>query len=275
MYNRGDMTNSTLGGLIKDYRMQKGISQLDIAFSLGWKETSRLSRIEQGKTEKPPRELIDKIIHAIGLEEEEKNTLLLTGGYLPTEEEIKRIREETRQILENWPYPATLSDFSWRAIAHNKHHSNIYGISADEVKMLERFTPRVLDIFFNFVPRKLSLEADSKNKLYWGEFLKMLIINFKYEQRHRTKEKWYIVHIKELMKNDLFREIWVETDIRDKLEGVIGKFIPTTSVFLGQDKDNLLNFYLFSTPVLKDPRFEIQFLVPKDAETFSIFSKGY
>ena len=67
------MINSTLGGLIKDYRLQKGISQLDIAFSLGWKETSRLSRIEQGRTEKPDRELLDKIIRALNLEEEEKN----------------------------------------------------------------------------------------------------------------------------------------------------------------------------------------------------------
>src|SRR5258708_30374415 len=129
------MVNSTLGGLIKDYRTQKGISQLDISFALGWKEPSRLSRIEQGKTEKPPRELIDKIIHAIGLEEEEKNILLLTGGYLPTDEEIEKIKQETHNVLEEWLYPATLSDFSWRAITSNHHHTNIYNIGLEEGRL--------------------------------------------------------------------------------------------------------------------------------------------
>src|SRR3990172_10417662 len=100
------MINSTLGGLIKDYRLQKGISQLDIAFALGWKESSRLSRIEQGKTERPTREILDKIIKALDLEEEEKNFLLLTAGYLPTEEEIQNVKKETAAILNEWQYPA-------------------------------------------------------------------------------------------------------------------------------------------------------------------------
>src|SRR6185369_6715626 len=135
------MSNSTLGGLIKDYRLQKGISQLDIAFSLGWKETSRLSRIEQGKTEKPTREFLDKIIRPLGLEEEEKNTLLLIGGYIPTEEEIVKIKKETKEILDNWPYPATLSDFSWRSISQNKHNARVYSLTPKEEEMIDRFHP--------------------------------------------------------------------------------------------------------------------------------------
>jgi len=34
--------SATLGGLIKDYRLQKNISQIEIAFVLGWREPSRL-----------------------------------------------------------------------------------------------------------------------------------------------------------------------------------------------------------------------------------------
>ena len=76
--------SATLGGYIKDLRLQKNISQLEIAFALGWKEPSRLSRIEQGKVGNPPRELIDKLIDAMTLSEEEKNQLLVIGNYLPT-----------------------------------------------------------------------------------------------------------------------------------------------------------------------------------------------
>lgn len=46
--------SATLGGLLKDYRLQKNLSQLEIAFAMGWKEPSRLSRIEQGKIGNPP-----------------------------------------------------------------------------------------------------------------------------------------------------------------------------------------------------------------------------
>ena len=65
--------SASLGGLLKDYRLQKNLSQLEIAFSLGWKDTSRLSRIEQGRIDKPQRKLIDKICQIMELKREEKN----------------------------------------------------------------------------------------------------------------------------------------------------------------------------------------------------------
>ncbi len=265
------MLNSTLGGLIKDYRLQKGISQLDIAFSLGWKETSRLSRIEQGRTEKPTRELIDKIIRSLNLEEEEKNSLLLTGGYLPTNEEIEKIREETKQILEDWPYPGTVLDFSWRAISQNRHNAQIYQVNSEQEKMIHDSCPRVLDILCNMHPPSESKKG-GKLEAGWRQFLKSAILNFKYEQRNRTKDKWYIDHVRALMQNDLFRELWVEVDMRDALKGIVGK--STTKTLLNPlDKSKVLNFYLFVVPVLKDPRFELELLVPRDQETYRFYSQ--
>lgn len=265
------MTNSTLGGLIKDYRLQKGISQLDIAFSLGWKEPSRLSRIEQGKTERPTRELVDKIIHAIGLEEEEKNILLLNGGFLPTEEEIDGIRTDTVNTLAEWPYPAFVLDFSWRMIIPNKEVIQIYRLTDNDESNILKYHPRILDILFDptFRQNKLLEGSGAEN---WQKFLKMAILNFKYEQRHRTKEKWYIDHVRGLMKNDLFRELWVSTDIRDKLKGVVGKFTPK-DVLHPTDDNRILRFFRFSAPVLKDPRFEIDYLIPRDLETYSYYNK--
>ncbi len=264
------MNNSTLGGLIKDYRIQKGISQLDIAFSLGWKEPSRLSRIEQGRTEKPTREVLDKIIVAIGLKEEETNTLLLTGGYLPTEEEIEEIREETKQILEEWPYPSYIFDYSWRIIMANKQVISIYKVSPDVEKAMYKHHPRVLDMLFdsNFRQNKLLNGEGAEN---WKSFLKIAILNFKYEQKRRTREKWYIDHIKELMKNNLFRELWVDIDTRDKLKGIVGKFTPK-DVIHPKNNGQFLRFFRFSAPILKDPRFEIEYLIPRDLETYKYYN---
>lgn len=263
------MTSSTLGGLIKDYRMQRGMSQTDIAFSLGWKQTSRLSRIEQGITEKPPRELLDNIIHAIDLEEEEKNTLLLTGGYIPTEEEIEQIRKETNPIIEQWPYPAFVFDFSWRILSHNKHNSHIYKMSEEDNKMLEKYHPRILDILFdpNFRQNKMLKTSEAEN---WIDFLRISILNFKYEQRHRTKEKWYIDHVKNLMRNDFFRELWVETDVREKIMGMVGKFTPK-NIIHPDDENKLLHFFRFSAPMLKDPRIELYYLIPRDSKTYDYY----
>lgn len=263
------MINSTLGGLIKDYRLQKGVSQLDIAFALGWKEPSRLSRIEQGKTEKPPQELLEKIITAIGLDGEEKNRLLLTSGYLPTDDEVEKIRLQTDKFLKNWPYPALLIDFSWRLININKHFARVHNIKIDEHKPFYKSNIRVLDLLFDkkLGKNEILLKLDSEKI---QEFLKLVILNFKYEQRNRTKEKWYIDHIKSLMNNHLFSKLWVETDVKSGFTNVISKFALKSFIYPNH-KDKLLNFYMFIVPVLTDPRFEMELLVPMDLETYQYY----
>jgi len=263
------MTNSTLGGLLKDYRLQKGKSQLDIAFSLGWKETSRLSRIEQGKTETPARELIDKIIEVIGLEEEEKNTLLLTGGYLPTAKEIKRVVQETEPIRQGWPYPCTLYDFTWRIIKKNAQNIRVYQLSEDLINKIDKNHLRILDQIF-LLPIENYKILEDKNPKKFHAFLRTVVSQFKYEHSHRTNEKWYIEHIKKLMDSKLFREIWSTINIKFTGNDVVNKFA-IEIIVNPEDSRKLLNFYLFVVPVIKDPRFEIELMVPADLETYQFF----
>ena len=82
--------NITLGGLIKTYRINKRLSQFDVALAIGWKDTSRLSKIEQGRV-KPTRPVVEKIMAALNLSSEERGEFLLTGGYLPSDEEITKV----------------------------------------------------------------------------------------------------------------------------------------------------------------------------------------
>lgn len=72
------------------------------------------------------------------------------------------------------------------------------------------------------------------------------------------------------MENQLFREIWSTTEMSYQATNVVNKFA-IESIVSPLDQNKLLNFYLFVVPVLKDPRFEIEFMVPMDAETHDYF----
>src|SRR3990167_5288204 len=52
---------ASLGGLLKDFRTQKGISQTELCLGLGWKDTYLLEKIELGKNGKPAREIVNRI----------------------------------------------------------------------------------------------------------------------------------------------------------------------------------------------------------------------
>ena len=110
---------ATLGGLIKDFRIQKRISQLEVATKMGWSDTTRLSKIEQGRTGKPTNAVLEKILDALDLSETERNEALLAGGYLPTDKEIIEAVNNVKNKINSWPYPATMTDFTWRMVAFN------------------------------------------------------------------------------------------------------------------------------------------------------------
>lgn len=265
------MITATLGGLIKDYRIKKRLSQLEVSLRIGWQDTSRLSKIEQGRVGKPTRETVEKIIKALDLNQKEKGQFLLVGGYLPTEEEIAKIKQKTQSFLDNWPYPATVLDFSWRTININKATTKIYQLGPKKTKEILKNHIRVTEILFNpnLMQHKL-LKGEELAK--WYMFLTLIIIQFNYEQSqsNRIKEKWYTSHIKEMLKNELFQKLWEESKTMSHLEIVVGKFA-TKSIANPKNPTEMLNFYLFVVPVLDDPRFEIELLIPMNLRTYQYF----
>lgn len=139
------MQTATLGGLIKDYRIRKRLSQLEVSMNIGWSDTTRLSKIEQGRVSKPSRETVEKIISALQLTPKERGDFLLVGGYLPTDQEIKKIiREFGNRVLE-WPHPAYLIDFSWRVLLINNKTAQIFGLSPAFVKKITKNKPNLLE----------------------------------------------------------------------------------------------------------------------------------
>lgn len=247
--------SATLGGLIKDYRLQKNLSQIEIAFALGWSEPSRLSRIEQGKVENPSRELIDRICAVLKLEKEEKNQLLLTGSYLPSEEEIAEVREKVNPFLYQWLYPAALFDFSWRIISINEA-----GKQALLVEQGKKVRENILEVLFDpdFGQNKYLKGSDKEE---WYKYLVRLMAQFQYRQRSRTKQSWYIRLIRRMMSNEWFRDIWQKALLSGEMD-VIGNF-GRKAVVTGT-KQTPINYYFFVLPVLEDPRFEIELFLPTE-----------
>lgn len=262
--------SATLGGLLKDYRLQKNLSQLEIAFSMGWKEPSRLSRIEQGRVDNPPRELLDKLIKVMDLKLEEKNHLLLSGNYLPTKSEIEKIRLETDPIVCNWPYPAYLVDFSWRFLHWNKLAAKIYGLEKRSEKMILENPPRTLEMVFdpNFIQNKY---LKGKELVKWQEFLLKKLILFKYAQKTRTRENWYLEFIKKMMANDLFRDLWPKAQLPKEGESL--STYERKSLVNSKNINKRFEFHIFKDTLLQDPRFEIDFHLPADLETFKYFKQ--
>lgn len=263
--------SASLGGLVKDFRIQKNIPSLEVAYALGWKNTTQLDKIEQGIIDRPPREVIDGICRALELKEQEKNAILLAGNYLPTPEEIEKVRNANKDYLETWPYPAVLYDFCWRVILFNKKTMRILGLKTEEERIaIYNDTPTAIEMVFD--PHYVQNEhLTGEEKKIWHANLFRFLLHFKNLQKSITRDQWYSDVIKKMMNNDLFREIWRKTHDAeaDFLTTRYGK-----KIFVHpDDHTKRFQFNIFVVPLLKDPRFEMEFYNPSNPETIDFFTK--
>lgn len=263
------MITATLGGLIKDYRIKKRLSQLEVSLHIGWQDTTRLSKIEQGRVGKPTRETIEKIIKALDLNEQEKGDFLFIGGFLPSEEEIKEAIDETSQKIDNWPYPAYLMDFSFRWLYTNLHTIKTAGYGPEFKKVIIKNRPSFLE--FPFLPKEqFSIE------IFKGEDINSLkpfeiaqVAAFKSENERYQNESWYKKLVKYLMKYDKFREVWPRVTLKDYHKKLFDyEYKRMVGVYGGKKKS--LDFHLQTAKLITDPRFQVILYYPanKEAEDF-------
>jgi|SRR3989344_1784160 len=261
---------ATLGGLIKDYRIQKRLSQLDIASEIGWSDATRLSKIEQGRTSKPTRKVLEKISQALGLSETEKNELLLFGSYLPTKEETKRAINEVKEKLDSWQYPATMTDFTWRMVAFNKPAAKTFYVNPN------------IDLFkvdFNFLELPFLPKSVFPVEILKGEDEETLqpfpifqVAQFKLEEHIRTEETWYRKLIAKLMKKENFRHYWTTVTPNSYKKKLLDyEYKVVKGNWLG--KKQVLKFHLLSSKLISDSRFQTILYFPADKETESFYVK--
>src|SRR5687767_13757027 len=85
---RPDMSNpaaelsiSAVGGLLRQWRTKRGLSQLDLSLHAGI-SARHLSYVETGKAQ-ASREMVLRLANALEMPLRERNTLLLAAGYAP------------------------------------------------------------------------------------------------------------------------------------------------------------------------------------------------
>lgn len=266
------MLTATLGGLIKDYRIKKRLSQQDISLKIGWKDTTRLSKIEQGRVGKPTRETVEKIIKALELTEQEKGEFLLIGGYIATDDEVRIIVSQVKSKLDNWSYPAYLMDFSFRIVYTNLLNLKVLELDSKWQKVIEKNKPNVM--VFPFLPRDqfpvTVLKGEDVNSL--KSFQIAQIATFKTETYKYQSESWYNKIVQELMSNVDFRELWAKIDQKDYHKKFYDYEFKRIESKYNEEKKTL-NFHIYTTKLINDPRFQLVLYYPADNQTQDLFKE--
>ncbi len=122
----------TAGELIRFWRTQRGLSQLELSLDANV-STKHLSFVETGRSS-PSRQLLVHLAQHLDLPMAERNRLLLAGGFappyleLPYDGEVMRpLRESLTRLLEaHQPNPALIVDGLWNLIEANSAASLLW-----------------------------------------------------------------------------------------------------------------------------------------------------
>lgn len=260
--------SASLGGTIKGYRIQKHKSQFEVALGLGWSESSRLSRIEQGKI-KPSSQVVDKISSVLGLDMSERAHLLYVGNFVPDDQEVHSLVDKTKAYLESWKYPTALYDFTWRFLETNKAGERIFFQKDSDVDKIRREKPNVLEMLFSDRFSQNILLPKSLKKISEEEKLQTLI-QYRTEQRARTKEGFYRAFLKRMAGNKEFIRLWRVSEDSVSLKLTLNYTFDETTI-TARGKRRALKFHIVNLPIRFDDRFYLEIHFPADISTFQYF----
>src|SRR5438270_10241532 len=116
---------SDVGGLLKEWRHRRRMSQLDLAIEADV-SPRHLSFVETGRS-RPSRELLLHLAEHLDVPLRERNALLLAAGYAPVYQqtsldapEMAPVREALDKILTGHePFPAVVVDRRWDLVSTN------------------------------------------------------------------------------------------------------------------------------------------------------------
>jgi transcriptional regulator with XRE-family HTH domain len=115
-----------VGPLLRDWRMRRRRSQLDLALDVGV-SARHLSFVETGRS-RPSPELVLAVADELDVPLRERNALLLAAGYAPRygetpleAGEMARVRAALQRMLDGHdPYPGVVIDRLWNVVLANR-----------------------------------------------------------------------------------------------------------------------------------------------------------
>ena len=122
----------TAGELIRFWRSRRRLTQMELALDANL-STKHLSFVETGRS-RPSRQLLIHLAQHLDLPIEERNRLLLAGGFAPPYlrqpydgEVMRPLRESLRRLLDaHEPNPALIVDGLWNLIDANRAASLLW-----------------------------------------------------------------------------------------------------------------------------------------------------
>lgn len=114
-----------MGVLVRDWRIRRRRSQLDLALDVGV-SARHLSFVETGRS-RPSAELVLALADGLDVPLRERNTLLLAAGYAPRyparpldDESMAPVRAVIQRMLDaHDPYPGVVVDRAWNVVLAN------------------------------------------------------------------------------------------------------------------------------------------------------------
>ncbi|MCF2533769.1 helix-turn-helix domain-containing protein [Yinghuangia soli] len=188
------MRTATVGELLRQWRHQRRLSQLDLAIAADV-SARHVSLIETGKTN-PSAAMVLRLAARLDVPLRERNRLLLAAGFAPRyaerplgSTEMAAARAAVGRVLEaHEPYPALVFDRRWNIVASNRAFEPFLAAVDPEllrppVNMIRLaldprgFAPMLADpadaraMFRNRTARRLAIAPDPELAALYDEFL--------------------------------------------------------------------------------------------------------
>ena len=165
-----------VGRLLRHWRVQRGLSQLDLSGEAGI-SARHLSFVETGRAQ-PSREMVLLLSRTLDVPLRDRNELLVAAGYAPVYRQtdlaapaMAQVRRALDFILrQQEPYPALVLDRHWDVLAVNEGCARVQAHFLDPAKVAALGRPNAMRLTFHpdaFRPYIVNWEATAASMVQW------------------------------------------------------------------------------------------------------------
>jgi transcriptional regulator with XRE-family HTH domain len=176
--NRAPATtaDSGFGRLLRQWRAQRGLSQLDLSVEAGV-SSRHLSFVETGRAQ-PSREMVLLLARTLDVPLRDRNDLLVAAGYAPVyprtdlqSPALAHVRRALDFILrQQEPYPALVLDRHWNILQVNTGTARVQAHFLDATAVAKLGPPNAMRLMFHpdgFRPFIVNWEATAASLIQW------------------------------------------------------------------------------------------------------------
>jgi transcriptional regulator with XRE-family HTH domain len=164
------------GRLLRQWRAQRGLSQLDLAVDAGI-SARHLSFVETGRA-RPSREMVLLLSRTLDMPLRDRNALLVAAGFAPVYRQtdlaapaMTQARRALDLILrQQEPYPALVLDRHWDVLAVNDGAGRLQAHFLDPAAVAALGPPNAMRLVFHphgFRPWIVNWEATAASMIQW------------------------------------------------------------------------------------------------------------